>query len=310
MNLLHLKYAIEIAETNSITKAAEKLYTSQPNLSRAVRELESALGVSLFKRTPKGLFPTLEGEEFLGYARNVLLQLDEIEAMFKSSNQNCSKFSISVPRSSCFSEAFCNFEKKINSSLKYEMYYKETNSLKAINNILDGGYKLAIIRYQSIYEQNFIEMLSQKELSYEMIHEFKYKLTISSSSPLAKKDDVELGDLAGYTEIAYPDPFVPSQTFSTVRKKELTPNIEKHIFLYERASQLQLLSESSNMFMWDSRISKELLNRYSLVQKEIKDNNRLYHDMLVYRKGYSLSDNDRLYLSELSKVRNLKNNRQ
>lgn len=56
MNLLHMKYAIVIAETNSINKAAELLYVGQPTLSRAVKELESSLGVTIFERSAKGMF--------------------------------------------------------------------------------------------------------------------------------------------------------------------------------------------------------------------------------------------------------------
>ena len=53
MNLLHLKYAIEVAKTSSITKAAENLFMGQPNLSRAIRELEENLGFDIFRRTSK-----------------------------------------------------------------------------------------------------------------------------------------------------------------------------------------------------------------------------------------------------------------
>lgn len=81
MNLLHLKYAVVIAETNSMTKAADLLFTAQPNLSRAIKELESTLGITVFRRTSKGIFPTPQGEEFLGYARKILAQVDAVEAM-------------------------------------------------------------------------------------------------------------------------------------------------------------------------------------------------------------------------------------
>ena len=66
MNLLHLKYAVIVAETNSMTKAAEMLFTAQPNLSRAIKELESGLGITIFRRTPKGIFPTPQGERTFG----------------------------------------------------------------------------------------------------------------------------------------------------------------------------------------------------------------------------------------------------
>ena len=62
MNILHLKYAAEIAKTGSLNKAAENLYMGQPNLSRAIKELESSLGITIFRRSSKGMVATPEGE--------------------------------------------------------------------------------------------------------------------------------------------------------------------------------------------------------------------------------------------------------
>ena len=64
MNILHLKYAVEIAKTGSLNKAAENLYMGQPNLSRAIRELEAGLGITIFERTPRGMVVTPDGEAF------------------------------------------------------------------------------------------------------------------------------------------------------------------------------------------------------------------------------------------------------
>ena len=81
MNILHLKYAVEIAKTGSLNKAAENLYMGQPNLSRAIKELESSLGITIFDRSAKGMVATAEGEEFLQYARKILAQIDAVEAI-------------------------------------------------------------------------------------------------------------------------------------------------------------------------------------------------------------------------------------
>ena len=69
MNILHLRYACEIEKTKSISKAAENLFMSQPNLSRAVKDLESSLNIQIFERTSKGMKVTVKGEEFLYYAK-------------------------------------------------------------------------------------------------------------------------------------------------------------------------------------------------------------------------------------------------
>ena len=83
MNILHLKYAVEVAKAGSLSKAAEALYMNQPNLSRAIKELEASLGITIFGRSAKGVYVTPEGEEFLGYARKILSQIDEVEAIYK-----------------------------------------------------------------------------------------------------------------------------------------------------------------------------------------------------------------------------------
>ena len=72
MNVLHMKYAVEIANAGSINKASEQLFIAQPNLSRAIKELESDLGITIFERSSKGIKTTPEGEEFIGYAKTIL----------------------------------------------------------------------------------------------------------------------------------------------------------------------------------------------------------------------------------------------
>ena len=84
MNVIHMKYAVEVAKAGSINKASETLLVAQPNLSRSIKELEADLGITIFLRTSKGMTLTPKGEEFMGYAKNILSQLDELETMYKS----------------------------------------------------------------------------------------------------------------------------------------------------------------------------------------------------------------------------------
>ena len=79
MTLLQLKYVTVIAEKGTISEAAKELYISQPSLTAAVKELEKEFGITIFKRTNKGIIISAEGEEFLGYARQVLEQTSLIK---------------------------------------------------------------------------------------------------------------------------------------------------------------------------------------------------------------------------------------
>ena len=89
----------EVAKTQSISKAAENLYMGQPNLSRAIKELEDSLGITIFSRTSKGISVTPDGEEFLQYAKRILTQVDEVEELYRNGKTHKQKLSVSVPRS-------------------------------------------------------------------------------------------------------------------------------------------------------------------------------------------------------------------
>ena len=304
MNILHLKYAVEIEKTKSISQAAKNLYMAQPNLSRAIKELEEKLGVTIFERTTKGINITARGQEFLNYSKKILKQIDDVEHMFTDSYTDKQSFSISVPRASYVSHAFSRFAKKVGRDKPIEFLYKETNSNRAISNILKADYKLGIIRYAENYDRYFREMLSEKGLCGEVVAQFSYVLVMSADNPLSKLEEITFDDLVNYTEIAHADPYVPSLPLATVRKEELPDNIDKRIFVFERASQFELLSTNTDTFMWVSPMTEDMLKKFNLVQKKCKLNTKVYKDVLIYKNGYDLSVLDKLFLKELEEAKN------
>ncbi len=298
MNILHLKYAVEVAKAGSLNKAAEALLIAAPNVSRSIKELEADIGISIFDRTAKGMGLTPEGEEFINYAKGILSQIEEVENFYKKGSAKKQKFSISVPRACYISEAFSQFSKSL-SGEPAEIFYKETNSQRTIRNILENDYNLGIIRYAENYDKYFKAMLEEKGLSYEMVTEFSYSLIMSAENPLAKKEIVTFEDLTDFIEIAHADPYVPSMPLSKVVKEELPDNIDRRIFIFERASQFDLLSNNPETFMWVSPAPEILLKRYNLVQKKCIDNKKIYKDVLIYKNGYRLSKLDRQFITEL-----------
>lgn len=298
MNILHIKYAVEVAKAGSLNKAAEKLLTAAPNVSRAIKDLEADIGITIFERTAKGMELTPDGEEFISYAKGILNQIEEVEAFYKNGSAKKQKFSISVPRACYISEAFAQFSKSLTKD-SAEIFYKETNSQRTIRNILENDYKLGIIRYAENYDKYFKSMLEEKGLCYELVTEFTYSLIMGEQNPLAKKDTITFNDLTDFIEIAHADPYVPSMPLSKVVKEELPDNINRRIFIFERASQFDLLSNNPETFMWVSPAPEKILNRFSLVQKKCVDNKKIYKDVLIYKNGYKLSSLDRQFITEL-----------
>lgn len=299
MNLLHMKYAVVVAETNSINKAAELLYVGQPTLSRAIKELESRLGVTLFERSAKGMFLTADGETFIRYAKTVLEQVDAIENMFKKDRIGKTRFSLSVPRASYITQAFAAFSKLLEKNTPAELFYKETNSMRTLRNVLQENYKLGIVRYAENYDKYYKAMMDEKGLAYELVTKFSYVLLMSEKSELAKKEKITYDDLRDKIEIAHADPYVPSLPLAQIKKEELPDNSTRRIFVFERASQFELLSQNEETFMWVSSIPQSLLNRYGLTQRICEENRRVYKDVLIHRKDYTLSTLDKLFIEQL-----------
>lgn len=298
MNLLHMKYAVEVARAGSLNKAAETLLIAAPNVSRSIKELEADIGISIFERTAKGMELTPEGEEFINYAKGILSQIEQVENFYKKGSPKKQKFSISVPRACYISEAFAQFSKSLTKDAA-EIFYKETNSQRTIRNMIEHDYKLGIIRYAENYDMYFKTMLEEKGFVYELVTEFSYSLIMSAENSLAKKDVVTFDDLADYIEIAHADPYVPSMPLSKVVKEELPDNIDRRIFIFERASQFDLLSTNPETFMWVSPAPESLLKRYNLVAKKCVDNKKIYKDVLIYKNGYKLSKLDRQFITAL-----------
>ena len=298
MNILHMKYALEVAKAGSLKKASETLLIAVPNISRSIKELEADLGITIFERTAKGMSLTPKGEEFMNFARSILGQIDQVEKYYKDGTPNKQTFSISVPRASYISEAFAEFSKTLTKD-SAEIFYKETNSQRTIHNMLNHDYKLGIIRYAENYDKYFKAMLEEKGFVYEIVNEFTYSLIMSEDNPLSKKEEITFDDLTNFIEIAHADPYVPSMPMSKVVKEELPDNIDRRIYIFERASQFDLLHKNSETFMWVSPAPESLLKRYNLVQKKCIENKKVYKDVLIYKKGYKLTALDRDFITKL-----------
>lgn len=303
MNILHLKYAVEVAKTRSISKAAENLYMGQPNLSRAIKELEESLGITIFRRTTKGISITPDGEEFLQYARQIVQKVNEVEQIYHNGRQKKQCFSVSVPRASYLSFAMADFSKSMKPDTPAEFYYCETNSMNTINSVVREDFNLGIVRFQSSYEKYFSDLFKDKKLVSETIAEFTYLMIISKNNPLASKEEVTLEDLTDYIEVCHADPYVPSVPTIDIRKSELTDFVERKIYVYERGTQFIILGTVPDTFMWVSPIPQMLLDNYNLTQIKVKGSDKPYKDVLIYRKDYRLSDFDREFISAVHRAK-------
>ena len=211
-----------------------------------------------------------------------------------------------MPRASYIADAFSKFVREADMSKEIEFSFKETNAMRAIRNVVQENYGLAIVRYQTIFESFFTNMLRDKGMKSENIWEFEYQLLISKNDPLSQKNVVDIEDLSGYIEICHGDPFVPSLPMSDIKKAEMDENVTKRVYVYSRGSQLDLLATVPHTYMWVSPTDVEQLERYELVLKPCRGNkHRVYRDILTSKKEYKYTAVDKQFIEKLYEERDL-----
>lgn len=299
MNLQHMKYAIVIADLGSLSAAAEALYVPQPNLSRVIKQLEAELGTVLFVRSAKGMLLTPEGEEYVRRARAILEQVDELGNLYGEHSHVRRRFSVSVPRASYIARAFARFTKKVKFS-EYEFFYMETNALQTISNITMSGYHFGIIRYALEYDSYFTHVLKKNRLKSQTLFQYSLSLVFSKHSPLAENESIESRDLVPLIEIIHGDPYDLHNPYDSSRPEDEAAEPGRRITLYERGSQLYLLSENHETYMWASQIPASLLNKYDLIFRNCMDSIRNYKDVLICPEHYHFTALDREFLEELN----------
>ena len=299
MNLLHLKYVIEVAKAGSVSKAASNLYMNQPHLSKIIKELEESMHTIIFERTSKGVVPTKKGTEFIERAKSIIMQVDEMESMYRGYDDKSVHLDICVPRASYAANIFTNYLSMINFKDKDIMVnYRETNSFDTIKKVYEWESNIGIIRFFEGEENYFINLLAAKELEYEKIYKFNFQLLISNDNPLVYKDEICLDDLQNQIEITHGDISLPSVSLVTTNHQEEVRHPQKKIIIYERGIQFELLTHLPHTYMWVSNVPSETLRRYNLKVCPCK-NSMICYDLIIHRKGYRFSKEDQGFIDAI-----------
>jgi len=298
-NLLQLKYAVEVENTGSISKAAENLYMNQPNLSKAIRELEDDLGVTIFDRTAKGMVPTEQGRELLRYARGILSQVAEMEALFRPAEDKKIRFDLCAPRAGYVSRAFASLVSTLGPDAAIRMSYRESGPMRAIKSVSNEINRLGIVRYQTVYEPYYLETLDERSLEYEPVRSFTRAAVMHKEHPLAKKAALTESDIAPFTEILYGDWSVPALPVAEARNLARAYENKKTISVYERASQMELLGGIAGSYALVAPEQEDFWDCFSLVQRPCNLPDNDYRDILIYRSGYRMTAEDRIFIEKL-----------
>ena len=238
MTLQQLKYIIEIVQCGSITMAAQKLFITQPSLSKAVSELEQEMGITIFLRSNRGVILSDEGTKFLSYARQVVEQAELLEHTYKQGEPIKRVFSVSAQHYAFAVNAFVALVKEYGKD-QYEFSLRELRTYDIIEDVHTQRSELGIIFLSNFNREVILRILQSKDLEFTPQFKAKPHVFVSKNNPLAKQKFVSRKDLLKYPRLTYDQGVNNSFYFS--EELHSTDESPKSIVVSDRATLFNLL---------------------------------------------------------------------
>jgi DNA-binding transcriptional LysR family regulator len=194
MTLQQLKYIIEIVNCGSMNLAAQKLFVSQPSLSNAVKELEKELGIEIFIRTNKGVTLSSSGQEFLGYARQIIEQTELLEQRYHKDKPARRLLAVSTQHYAFSVNAFVNLIKEYAQD-EYDFTLRETKTHEIIDDVKNMRSEIGVLYLSKFNEQVIRKILQENDLCFKELFTANPHVFLSAKHPLAGKKIVTFDDL-------------------------------------------------------------------------------------------------------------------
>ena len=296
MTLQQLRYVIEVAKTGSMNVAAKQLFVSQPSLSMAIRELENDVHIYIFERTTKGVVITAEGEEFLGYARQIINQVELLEDKYIEAGQIKKKFGVSAQHYSFAVKAFVEMVKGFDMD-KYEFAIREARTYDVIHDVVTGKSEIGILYTNEFNEKVLNKIFKDNQL--EFIHLFTCEgyAYLWKNHPLAGKKVIALEELQDYPCLSFEQG--DNNSFYFAEEILSTYDFKKTIKSNDRATNLNLMV-GLNAFTLCSGIICEELNGSDYIAVKLAE--EVTMDIgYIKRAHMSISEIGELYIEEIKK---------
>ena len=297
MTLQQLKYALTIADCGSMNEAAKQLFISQPSLSETMKELETEIGLDIFLRSNRGIVITPEGEEFLGYARQVteqfgLLQSKYIDKKIKE------KFSVSTQHYTFAVKAFVETVKQIGME-QYEFAVHETTTISVIENVKNFKSEIGVLYENDFNEKVLNKMFKENGLEFIELFQCDTFVYLWSGHPLANKKVISMEELDLYPCLSFDQG--KNNSLYLAEEMKSTYEYKRLIKANDRATLLNLMI-GLNAYTLCSGIICEDLNGTDYKAIPLKETEKMRIGY-IKRKGAKVSHIGELYIEELKKYK-------
>lgn len=202
MTLQQLKYVIAVAEKGSITEAAKDLYISQPSLSGAIKEVEKEATLTIFNRCRAGVALTTEGMEFLGYARQVVQQMELLESRYIDNRPEKIRFCVSTQHYTFAANAFVELVQHF-AQERYEFILNETQTHQIIEDVRNRFSDLGVLYLSQSNESVLRKSFEEFGLDFHELFTAAPHVFLRREHPLASYEKITLKDLQPYPRLSF-----------------------------------------------------------------------------------------------------------
>lgn len=296
MTLQQLRYCVCIANQKSMNKAAAELFITQPSLSGTIRDLEEEIGLQIFLRSNRGVAITPEGEEFLGYARQMIEQYRQMEERFIKKEKFKKKFSVSMQHYTFAVQAFIDMAKEFGLD-DYEFAVHETKTYEVIENVRNQKSELGILYLNDFNLKAMEKIFHDQELEFVDLFECGIYVFLWKDNPLARKAVINFSDLKNHPCLSFEQGnnnsfYLAEEVFSTYEYKQI-------IKANDRATMLNLMVGLNGYTLCSGIICEELNgNEYKAIPLDTEEKMRIGY---IKKKKMPLSILGEKYIEELKK---------
>lgn len=301
MNILQIKYVLEIANSRSIREAATKLFVSQPALSSSVKELEEELGIQIFERTNKGITLTAEGREFVVYAKKVEAQYEILEDRYLTKDNGKEKFSVSTQHYNFAIRAFTNVIKK-NYPEKFLFSIHETRTRMVLEDVRDLKSEVGIISFSGANEKVMKKLIKEYGLKFVPLMKRDTYIYVWKGHKFAGRKEISIEELVDYPCVTFDQS--DDSNFYLTEEAMADYDFKKMIKSEDRATSMEIIAELQGYSIGSGMLAEDDAVLQGLVSIKLKEEDPLTIGYIV-RKGGILSAYGNAYIEEINKYKEI-----
>jgi DNA-binding transcriptional LysR family regulator len=304
VNLQTLRYVVTIEQTGSFSKASQYLYVSQSTLSRAVKELEEQLGISLFYRTNQGVRPTHEGQKFIARAGLILQDIAQLEGQYFHNNKvEQASVLLATQRCAAIGRVFTAYYQRYCAGQEFvNLVIQEETTDNILQLVSSGTFGLGILHYSGDREETVFRKCRELQLEGNVFHRSPVVAQVHEKHPLAGRASVTLEDLAPYPHVTYNNENLTGINYCSDIAMYSPANQKKRIVIQDRGALRDIILHTDSYYIGGDYTNFTLLDDHYRRYIPIEGVDFTLNTMWVKQTGRTLTRPEQDFLEVLNKA--------